>query len=210
MRMRRWRGWACSTRCWPRASARPRGLRRPARRADRRAGAAGGAAAPRARRAHPAGGARGAGARWLAPARFEAPLLDADGGWPARAARSRTAFARAAGALDGARHRRGAGPLRPPASASGAAERHRPARLRAPTPWSAASPSSTWCGIARCGTATAGSFRARDGVLQHRRRTTRPRRGAAPEANLRDLFDAFVRVHPPARELMAAGSRSAR
>ena len=148
------------------------------------------------------------GARWLAPARFEAPLFDADGRVAgARLAlpdgRSRALRARWTVLATGA----AAGPL----VAAGVCERRLPSgiALRGYVRSEAlagrvAGLEVVWHRALRRGYGWI--FPCRNGVFNIGVGLTRGRgAGAAPEANLRELFEAFVRLHPPARELMAAG-----
>ncbi|MDN8612036.1 NAD(P)/FAD-dependent oxidoreductase [Variovorax ginsengisoli] len=149
------------------------------------------------------------GARWLAPARFEAPLFDADGRvGGARLAlpdgSSRALRARWTVLATGA----AAGPL----LAAGVCERRLPSgiALRGYVRSEAlagrvAGLEVVWHRALRRGYGWI--FPCRDGVFNIGVGLTRGRGAAAapPEANLRELFDAFVRLHPTARELMATG-----
>ena len=150
------------------------------------------------------------GARWLAPARFEAPLFDADGRVAgARLAlpdgRSRALRARWTVLATGA----AAGPL----VAAGVCERRLPSgiALRGYVRSEAlagrvAGLEVVWHRALRRGYGWI--FPCRNGVFNIGVGLTRGRgAGAAPEANLRELFEAFVRLHPPARELMGIRSR---
>ncbi|MDM0081386.1 FAD-dependent monooxygenase [Variovorax sp. J31P179] len=149
------------------------------------------------------------GARWLAPARFEAPLFDADGrvagaGLALPDGSSRALRARWTVLATGA----AAGPL----LAAGVCERRLPSgiALRGYVRSEAlagrvAGLEVVWHRALRGGYGWI--FPCRDGVFNIGVGLTRGRGAAAalPEANLRGLFDAFVRLHPTARELMATG-----
>ncbi|HET7836938.1 MAG TPA: geranylgeranyl reductase, partial [Variovorax sp.] len=149
------------------------------------------------------------GARWLAPARFEAPLFDADG----RVAGARLALPDGSSRALPARWTvlatgAAAGPL----VAAGVCERRLPSgiALRGYVRSEAlaggvAGLEVVWHRALRRGYGWI--FPCRDGVFNIGVGLTRGRgAGAAPpEANLRALFDAFVRLHPTARELMATG-----
>ena len=149
------------------------------------------------------------GARWLAPARFEAPLFDADG----RVAGARLALPDGSSRALRARWTvlatgAAAGPL----LAAGVCERRLPSgiALRGYVRSEAlaggvAGLEVVWHRALRGGYGWI--FPCRDGVFNIGVGLTRGRGAAAalPEANLRGLFDAFVRLHPTARELMATG-----
>ena len=148
------------------------------------------------------------GARWLAPARFQAPLFDPDGRVAGATlafpdGRSRALRARWTVLATGA----AAGPL----VAAGVCERRLPSgiALRGYVRSEAlagrvAGLEVVWHRALRRGYGWI--FPCRDGVFNIGVGLTRGRgAGAAPEANLRELFEAFVRLHPPARELMAVG-----
>lgn len=143
------------------------------------------------------------GARWLAPARFEAPLLDAD----ERVAGAR--FTLAGGVPHAVRARwtvlatgAAAGPL----TAAGVCERRAPSgiALRGYVKNDAmidrlTSLDVVWHRALRRGygwifPCAGGVFNIGVGVIGQN------------DVNLRDLFDAFTRVHGPARELMAGGA----
>jgi len=144
-----------------------------------------------------------AGARWLSPARFEAPLLDAD--------------ARVAGAHftlpDGVSHDVRArwtvlatGAASGPLTAAGVCERRAPSgiALRGYVQNDAMVDRLTgldvvWHRALRRGygwifPCAGGVFNIGVGVI------------GQIDVNLRDLFDAFIRVHRPARELMDGGA----
>lgn len=142
------------------------------------------------------------GARWLAPARFEAPLRDADGrvsgatlafpdgvSRPVRAGWTVLATGAAAG----------------PLLAAGVCDRRLPSGMAARAyvrcealAGQVAGLEVVWHRALRRGYGWI--FPCRDGVFNIGVGLTR-----APAGNLRELFDAFVRLHPAARELMAAG-----
>lgn len=143
-----------------------------------------------------------AGARWLSPARFEAPLLDAD----QRVAGA--SFTLAGGVPHSLRARwtvLATGAASGPLSAAGLCERRAPSgiALRGYVKNEAMVDRVTdldvvWHRALRRGygwifPCAGGVFNVGVGVI-----------GPA-DVNLRELFDAFTRVHPPARELMACG-----
>ena len=149
------------------------------------------------------------GARWLAPARFEAPLRDADG----RVAGATLAFpdgiSRAVRAgwtvlATGAAAR--------PLLAAGVCDRRLPSGMAARAyvrcealAGQVAGLEVVWHRALRRGYGWI--FPCREGVFNIGVGLTRRHGAGAPPAalNLRELFDAFVRLHPPAHELMAAG-----
>jgi geranylgeranyl reductase family protein len=168
-------------------------------------------------------GAEQAGARFFAPWRFEAPLLGSEGLGEGHDGEARVIGARLTSTGAGAHEVRArwvvlaTGAVPKALMAAGLCERHTPScvALRAYVRHPAMSARITdlevvWHPALRGGygwifPAPEGVFNIGVGLSQSHARDAGGGRKAMQDVNLRDMFAAFVRVHPHAAELMAGG-----